>query len=185
MKKLTPKEIHDKFNANVGKENDFTRALATLSSGLNDLREAGIDVQMHLFGVCTESAFDLKPENASSWWMMTSGILRIGGSEHLVAYVTAIKPEGAEEKKSCNLLLVSELDIRYQGTHTKIRTKTFNLAKNGAGVAGLQNFIIDIANTQTTIAAADKHGVLQNRRPESSVFTVPLILGATRRIPTK
>ena len=188
MKKLTPKEIHEKFNAVSNEDSKFTKHLDALSEALADLRNAGIDVQMHMLGVSTEMGFELNTGySLKSRWQRSSAILRIGGSEHLVAYVTKMQwhDENTEKDvtRNANILLVSEFDIRFQGKKNAIRTKRYDLDENG--LIELQEFIIARAGEQKIIANADKHGVLQDRRNDSSVFTTVLPLPPTRRLPTK
>lgn len=81
MKKLTPDQIRDEFNARKekfavwGEETGLNSALQGMSAALADLRAGGIDVSLEIFGDASEQAFSLRPDTSVT--TPISGVLRI------------------------------------------------------------------------------------------------------------
>lgn len=168
MKRLTREHIRQKFDAAsaAGANGSFAKAVTGLSSALNDLRLEGIDVELALTGCASEMGFMLNPgNNVSSWRQRSSGILRIGNSQHLVSFCTQVqlKSDGENaEWKDIMLMLVSKLDIRLQGMDKNIRTEVYNLREGDSGLAEFQEFVITKAGSDALIARADSHNSLSN-----------------------
>ncbi len=165
MQRLSRKDIRQKFDAASSESNTrFTKAVNALSAAIDDMRYEGIDVELMLLGCASEQAFELNPgNNVKSWRQKTGGILRIGNSQHLVAFITQMqfKSDGENaEWKDVMYVCVSKLDIRLQGAKASLRTETYNLSSDANGLAGLQEFIIEKAGVDRVITNADTRNSL-------------------------
>lgn len=165
MQRLSRDDIRKQFDSASSENNTrFTKAVSALSAALDDMRLEGVDVELMLLGCASEQAFELNPgNNVSSWRQKTGGILRIGNSQHLVAFITGMqfKSDGDDAQwKDVMYVALSKLDIRVQGEKTTLRTETFNFADDADGMVKLQKFIIDKAGLDRVIANADTHSSL-------------------------
>lgn len=172
MKRLSRTDIRQSFESSCAapRPNDaaIMAAIEGMSAAINDLQLEGIDVELMLTGCASEQGFQLDPgNNVSTWRQYTSGILRIGNSQHLLALCSDVKlkSDGPDAQwKRVVLLCVSKLDIRLQGTDTKIRTDVFNLRADN-GLTEFQTFILGKATRDTLIAKADSHQRFSGAQP--------------------
>ncbi len=183
MQRLSRDDIRKQFDAASSEQNTpFTNAVKALSAAINDMRNEGIDVELLLTGCATEQGFALSPgNNVATWRQKTSGILRIGNSQHLVAFCTQakLKSEGEDaEWKDFTIMCVSKLDIRMQGLDKGVRTETFNLRKDG-GLIEFQKFVINKAGVDAAISNADTYQSLS----KSSQINLGLLSDSTLRAP--
>ncbi len=197
MKRLSRDEIRAKFEKAAHSEGDtpFMYAVTQLSAAMHELQAAGLDVELTILGVSAEQAFQLDiGNNVRDWRQRSSGILRIGSSEHLVAFCTGIrlKSEGDEaEWKSCVIMAVSQLDIRFQGNSNNLRTLTYNLGEGGDDLVKFQNMVIARCAFHATIDNADKHSSLGKSRAiniglrSGGTITVPKLPIAKKQSPGK
>lgn len=165
MQRLSRKDIRQKFDAASNEKNSrFTKAVNALSAAIDDMRYEGLDVELMLLGCASEQAFELNPgSNVKSWRQKTGGILRIGNSQHLVAFITQMqfKSDGEDAQwKDVMYVCVSKLDIRLQGSKASLRTETFHLDGDADGLVKLQDFIIDKAGVDRVVSNADTHNSL-------------------------
>lgn len=169
MNRLSRDQIRQQFKtASAQQSNLFTQALAALSVAISDLRAEGIDVELLLTGCATEQGFEIDlGSNVASWAQVSGGILRIGGSQHLVAFCTQVKlkSDGDDaEWKDCMIMAVSLMDIRLQGPRKEIRANIHHLHQDQNGLKDLQQFIITKAGTDCIIAQADTHQSFSHAR---------------------
>ena len=124
MKRLEPSQISATFNSQMQRfttmleKSNAGAALEDLSRAIADIRDAGYDVALTLFGTPSEQAFDLFP-GSNGLIVPISGVLRIGPIEHLVGLAVEI------DKLPALKLGVSEFDIRFQGTEGSITNNVF------------------------------------------------------------
>lgn len=185
MQRLSRDEIRKQFDAASGEKNTrFTKAVSALSAAFDDLRREGVDAELMLLGCSSEQAFELDVgSNVSTWKQKTGGILRIGNSQHLVAFVTQVKLNSDGESaawKDCMFLCLSKLDIRLQGGKASLRTEVFNLAEDADGLVKLQTFIIAKAGLDRVITSADNRSSLTAAQPINLGLLRDSILHAPR-----
>lgn len=132
------------------------RHLPALSRAFHEMQQAGIDVELEILGVCAEMGFKMKTEGLTSWSMETSAVLSIGASRHLVAFMTERTPQGSQVSQPCMVMLVSKLDMRYQGTHDTLRTLAYDLGDDKNSLAAFQEFVAGVHAKQQRYARADK-----------------------------
>lgn len=119
MKKLTPEQIREHFNAQcVAHEASWTKsglntALENISLALQDLNNNGISVSLEIMGTPSEQAFGMLSESGMT--VPVSGILRIDNAHFLLSVAT--KHSGQD----CLKLCLSEFDIRFQGVRAKVK----------------------------------------------------------------
>lgn len=162
MKKLTPDQIRDAFNARKekfaawGEETGFNSALQGISAALADLRAGGIDVSLEVFGDASEQAFCLRPDTSVT--TPISGVLRINNIHRLFSITVR------ENEKPCLIVSLSDFDIRYQGTHGKvsesklrntIRAKTYDFKKDPEALIKFQQEIIHYSARNAVVADND------------------------------
>lgn len=185
MKRLSSAEIRQQFETASNEKNTrFTKAVTALSAAFDEMRREGIDAELMLLGCASEQAFELEVgNNVRSWKQRTGGILRIGNSQHLVAFVTQVQLKSDGENpdwKDCMYLCVSKLDIRLQGEKPSLRTEVFNLSSDADGLVKLQTFIIGKAGTDRIIANADTHDSLSAHRQINLGLLTEKVLTAPR-----
>lgn len=152
MKRLPREKITESFNASkrefaeYGAKSGFDAALQNISTAIFDLKEAGIDVSLEIFGDASEQAFDLFP--TTSVTVPISGVLRIGPIHRLFALAT--KSDG----KNALIIGLSNYDIRYNGPDAKlengqvsgkVRSINFDLRKDPDALVKFQQEIINHA----------------------------------------
>lgn len=162
MKRLTLQKITDSFAAHSAADSaDYSRCFQGLSAALHDLQQAGIDVELQLFGKSTEQGFKMRFNHPIELvWQNTGGILRIGNFHGLVAIFTELK-KADHDKEPCFWLKVSELDIRFEHNDNTIRHSAYDLLNDEDALISLQKFVISIAGNQQAIADADVHNAFQ------------------------
>lgn len=183
MQRLSRDDIRKQFKeASSEQTTPFTVAVKGLSAAINDMRNEGIDVELLLTGCASEQGFALSPgNNVATWRQKTSGILRIGNSQHLVAFCTQakLKSEGENaEWKDFIIMCVSKLDIRMQGLDKGVRTETFNLRQE-KGMIEFQTFVINKAGVDAVISNADTYQSLS----KSTQINLGLLSESTLRAP--
>ncbi|MDP2206140.1 MAG: hypothetical protein Q8K65_07520 [Alphaproteobacteria bacterium] len=162
MKKLTPEQIRDEFNARKekfsqwGEETGFNAALQGISTALADLRAGGIDVSLEILGDSSQQAFALRPDVSVT--SPISGVLRINHIHRLFSITVR------ESDKPCLKVSLSDFDIRYQGAHGEIkegklrnviRTKTYDFKKDPDALVKFQQEIIQFSARNAVVAEND------------------------------
>ncbi len=182
MKRLTNKQIADAFTASSAQQdNTYIKGFNKLSAALYDLQQAGLDVDLELFGKSTEQGFKMNVDRTvESLWQNTGGILRIGNFHSLVAIFTELKRPG-QERETCFWVAVSNLDIRYEHENSSIRHNAFDLMHDPEALIKFQEFIISIAATQKKIAAADIHQAFKSKAPTATRRLSPLPAGTIKK----
>lgn len=154
MRKMTPTEISSEFNAqknefrNHCEKTGMRTLLRDLSSMVDDLRTAGVDVSLDMLEMPSEMAFKLFPEGGKT--VPISGILRIGAHHRMIGIMIEF------QNNPCLKLAVSRLDIRYQGNHgnmnarnssieNTVRSTVYDLKKNENALIELQKSILHAA----------------------------------------
>lgn len=123
MRRMTPQNIRDEFNAQTdAHEKSWAKAglnsaLENISLALRDLNASGIDVSLEMLGTPSEQSFAMLLDSGMT--VPVSGILRIGHIHYLLSI--AVKHGGQE----CLKLCMSEFDIRFQGVRGKIKENDF------------------------------------------------------------
>ncbi len=136
MKRLPREKITAEFNAakdefaSYGAKSGFDKALQNISTAIGELKEAGIDVSLEVFGDSSEQAFDLF-SNASVT-VPISGVLRIGSIHRLFGLAT--KSGG----KNALQIGLSNFDIRYNGAEIKI--------EDGVATSNVRAIVFDLKN---------------------------------------
>jgi hypothetical protein len=129
MRSLDNNQIRDEFNAkkqNFAKwldETGLSNAIKDLSRAVSDLKSAGLDIDLQLFGDASEQAFGMFPRG-NGLTVPVSGDLRIGRHHHLVAF--AVKVDG----KPALQLGLSQFDIRFTGPYGSLAFP--KIGQNGA-----------------------------------------------------
>ncbi len=153
MKRLPREKISEEFNASkrefadYGAKSGFDVALQNISTAILDLKEAGIDVSLEIFGDASEQAFDLF--GTTSVTVPISGILRIGPIHRLFALATK------SDSKNVMIIGLSNYDIRFNGPDAKladdgelsgkVRSINFDLKKDPDALVKFQQEIINHA----------------------------------------
>ena len=152
MKRLPREKISEEFNAakgefaSYGAKSGFDVALQNISTAIGELKEAGIDVSLEIFGDASEQAFDLFP--TTSVTVPVSGVLRIGPIHRLFALATK------SDSKSAMIIGLSNYDIRFNGPDAKladgeisgkVRGLNFDLKKDPEALVKFQQEIINHA----------------------------------------
>jgi hypothetical protein len=152
MKRLPREKISEEFNASkrefaaYGEKSGFDVALRNISTAIGELKEAGIDVSLEVFGDSSEQAFDLFA--TSSVTVPISGVLRIGPIQRLFALATKA------DSKNVLIIGLSNYDIRFNGPDAKIeegivsgrvRSINFDLKKDPDALVKFQQEIINHA----------------------------------------
>lgn len=180
MNHHSAQDIKALFEASASHDHSDSAYLQMISRALGACRAAGLDVTLDFFGVCAEEAFSLKLD-AKSWRMSTSGILHIGHSQHLVAFATSVQRKNDESMKPCAILLVSTLDIRYQGPNTSLRTLELDMVNDSKSMKRLQEFVVQVQSTQHRIARADVAGAFANSQQARAALSRPPRLPAPQK----
>lgn len=152
MKRLPREKISEEFNASkrefaaYGEKSGFDIALQNISAAIGDLKEAGIDVSLEIFGDASEQAFDLF--GTTSVTVPISGVLRIGPIHRLFALATK------SDSKNVMIIGLSNYDIRFNGPDAKIedgavsgkvRSINFDLKKDPEALVKFEQEIINHA----------------------------------------
>jgi len=150
LRRLTEGEIRDQFNAQKAhfeKEhagNGLLPALENISRAVADIKAAGHDVDLQIFGNPSEQAFAMFPRTGGLTAPL-SGVLRIGRNERLFAIATK------KDNENVLLMAVSEFDIRYHGADGKfdagnltntVRSKVFDLKNDPDALVKFQKDIL-------------------------------------------
>jgi len=150
LRRLSGDEIRDQFNAQKARfekehaTNGLLPALEDISRAIADIKSAGYDVDLQIFGNPSEQAFAMFPRGGDLTTPL-SGILRVGRNERLFAISTVVNGEKAL------LLAVSDFDIRYNGADGKVsngtidsdvRSKTFDLKNDPDAIVKFQKDIL-------------------------------------------
>jgi hypothetical protein len=167
MQKPDPHLIREAFNKaqqafhDENEKSGLGPALESISGMVKDLKDAGLDVSLEIAAGASEMAFGLFESNGMT--VPVSGILRMGNIHRLVAIATSLGNTPAL------MLSMSAFDIRFEGnkaltleksTKNNIRTKTYDLLKDPAALAKLQNEIIRYCARSAEIAARDVRDAL-------------------------
>lgn len=171
MKKLTISSIQQEFNARKqnfsewGAQAGFSQMLQGISTALSDLRAAGLDVSLEIFGDASEQAFAMR--ESGSVIIPISGVLRINNIHRLLAIT--VKEEG----KPCLKLSLSDFDIRYQGVQgatengkmrNTVRHKSFDFKSDPDALIKFQREIITYCARNAVIADNDIGGAFDTGR---------------------
>lgn len=184
MKRLPREKISEEFNASkrefaaYGEKSGFDLALQNISTAIGELKDAGIDVSLEVFGDSSEQAFDLFA--TSSVTVPITGVLRIGPIHRLFALAT--KSDG----KNALIIGLSNYDIRFNGPDAKleegsisgkVRSINFDLKKDPEALVKFQQEIINhaarnaVVNDNDTAQAFDSATVMRKSvlpRPKAS-----------------
>lgn len=184
MKRLPREKISESFNAAkrdfaaYGEKSGFDVALQNISTAIGEMKDAGIDVSLEIFGDSSEQAFDLFP--TTSVTVPISGVLRIGPIHRLFALAT--KSDG----KNAMIIGLSNYDIRFNGPDAKladgviegkVRSINFDLKKDPDALVKFQQEIINhaarnaVVNDNDTAQAFDSATVMRKSvlpRPKAS-----------------
>lgn len=184
MKRLPREKISESFNAAkrdfaaYGEKSGFDVALQNISTAIGEMKDAGIDVSLEIFGDASEQAFDLFA--TTSVTVPISGVLRIGPIHRLFALAT--KSDG----KNALIIGLSNYDIRFNGPDAKladgevtgkVRSINFDLKKDPDALVKFQQEIINhaarnaVVNDNDTAQAFDSATVMRKSvlpRPKAS-----------------
>lgn len=145
MKRLNKAEINDTFSdakrkfGEFAEDSGFGPALKEVSRALDDLRRAGHDVSLEVFGDASEQAYDMFKRNVT---VPVSGILRIGDIHRLFAIATRV-----EDKPALQIAL-SHVDIRFHGFKGKIN--------EGQAENSVKSVVFDVKNDPEAIVKFEK-----------------------------
>lgn len=121
MRRMDPRQITDTFNAKRQQHQadwekaGLLKAVEDFSAAISDLKGAGLDVSVEIFGDAAELGFSLF--DARSIRTPVTGILHIGPIHRLFAFATHQKGQPVLK------LAVSEFDIRFQGADGSLDLK--------------------------------------------------------------
>jgi len=169
MRHLNASEISAEFNkqrniftTNAAKSGLDT-AVQNLSRLIGDLKTAGMDVELTLFGIPSEQAFTLF--DASGMTVPVSGVLRMGQTQRLLAISTK------EGNDSTLRVAISEFDIRFNGAKAVakdgningvVRHKSFDLKNDDEALAKLGQEIIRYCARNEAVNGWDVAGAFDN-----------------------
>lgn len=175
MRRLDPGQISDEFNAQKKRfreeheKSGLLQALNSLSQIIGDIKSAGMDVSLEIFGCPSEQAFAMFPRDGKLISPI-SGILRIGHDHRLIAFATQVG--GADALQ----LAMSEFDIRFNGPDGKmkegiidasVRARVYDLKKDPDAFVKLEKEIIrhcarnDIVDAQDASHSFDARTALR------------------------
>jgi hypothetical protein len=184
MKRLPREKISESFNAAkrdfaaYGEKSGFDVALQNISTAIGEMKDAGIDVSLEIFGDASEQAFDLFA--TTSVTVPISGVLRIGPIHRLFALATK------SDSKNALIIGLSNYDIRFNGPDAKladgevtgkVRSINFDLKKDPDALVKFQQEIINhaarnaVVNDNDTAQAFDSATVMRKSvlpRPKAS-----------------
>ncbi len=168
MRRLDANSISSEFNAAKEKfsrsfaASGLDEAVTSLSLVIGDMKKAGMDVELTLFGDASEQAFDLFAGGGLT--VPVTGILRMGPIHRLIGIATK------ENNIPVLKIGISEFDIRFQGVDAtssegvisgKLRALTFDLRKED-GLEKLQKEIIRHSARNAVLNEHDVAGVFDN-----------------------
>jgi hypothetical protein len=158
VRRLEPHQIAEEFNtqknsvAATWEKSGLSGALRDLSLALADMKTAGLDVSLEIFGSPSEQAFGMFPSGGLT--VPVSGILREGHMHRLLAIATKVSGEGALQ------LALSEFDVRFNGADaqvkdgvvdSKVRATIFDLAKDPEALIKFQREVIRHASRNEAV----------------------------------
>lgn len=157
MKRLTPSEIQEKFNARSATalsddDPQIGEFIQHLSHAVADLKEQGVDIDLELTGWCGSYGFKL-PGQATT--VIFSGTLRVGVAHHHVTMVS--KKKTFEGEKPCRDLHISYYNA-LQGELDN-RTWSFDFMNDDNALVDLQEHILMLAARNKVIHDNDTRGV--------------------------
>ncbi|TAL27635.1 MAG: hypothetical protein EPN97_16790 [Alphaproteobacteria bacterium] len=174
MRRMDPHQISDTFNAKrkqFAEDCDATglaQGMEAFSIAINDLKAAGMDLSVEIFGDASELAFSMF--NTTSLRTPVSGILHIGPIHRLFAF--AVRDAGGP----CLKLAVSDFDIRFNGADGTIkegkldnivRAQIYDLKNDENALVTMQDEIIrmsarnEVVQNHDVADAFDKPGNLR------------------------
>lgn len=142
-----------------------------LSLAVGELKDAGIDVSLEIFGDASELAFAMF--EGPGMICPVSGVLRIGNIHRLVAFMT----ESAD--KPCLKLALSKFDIRFNGADgtlkdskldNQVRSTVYDLKNDPDALSKFQQEIIRFDARNMVVYEQEKadmfgHGQGLRKRP--------------------
>ncbi len=152
MKRMSVDEIKDYFNQRASSPLSNADILPELGLAILGLREAGIDVELTLYGESAEDVFKMRFDDYSikEAWQQTAGVLRLGHAQYLVGIISDIR-HADKEKQAGLWLKMSELDMRHQEGRDSIRHHIFDLKNDKDALIKLQKTIISTASMQARL----------------------------------
>lgn len=167
MRRLDQNQIRDEFNKQKdtfrtwGEQSGFAQALQDISQVIDDLKGAGLDIELEMLGSPSEQAFSMALEKKSGI-VPISGILRIGQVHQLLAI--AVK----KHDQPCLEISISKFDIRFTGSYgtvdetkgkkdvrNEIRAETYDLKNDPDALVKFTRSIIDDAARSAIVAEND------------------------------
>jgi len=179
MKKLTPGEVTEKFNArrNTLQENweksGVAGALQDISKAVKNLKDGGADISMELFFGSGYAGFAMFKASMS---VACSGLLRAGNNTHVVAL--GIKENGQD----CLKLAVSVHDFRLHIGDT-VESRIFDLKTDENALVAFQSFILNDSAEAAVIAQNDTHKSFDST-PKEDKLQKPRASGGIVRLPS-
>lgn len=119
MRRMDPHQISDVFNAKKQafaedcEKHGLGQAVEAFSVAVNDLKAAGMDLSVEIFGDASELSFAMF--NSQSIRTPVTGILHIGPIHRLFAFAVQI------DSKPVLQLAVSDFDVRFNGADGEIK----------------------------------------------------------------
>jgi hypothetical protein len=163
MRRLGPGQISDYFNAQKEKfaaahaQDGLLEGLQDLSLAVSDMKAAGIDVSLEIFGDASELAFAMF--EGPGMIAPVSGLLRIGNIHRLIAFMTQANDA------PCLKLALSKFDIRFNGADgtlkdnkidNQVRATVYDLKNDPEALVKFQQEIIRFDARNVVVYEQDK-----------------------------
>lgn len=161
--------------------NGADRAVEILGRGLDELRAAGIDVELELGASSGRRSYDMVHAIGSNGtaYVNAAGTLKIDNQSYLLAIGSPNVPsttdaEGnthRESKADTARLYMSQYDIAQQGGVKDIRTEVYNIVADPKAVRDFQEVVVKHAARTAVLEEIDKNRSVTRRERGKSVKT--------------